>query len=486
MTIPTLSQDYHLYHDDLPASVVRKDYHRFYLDPQTLPSPRIVGVLACQRDPYLRSLDTRILRAEPAGEEAVARSRGVTAQTANGQPVKGDGKGKDKEKGKGKAGKGNKSDGVAGKNTGVPSGDKKEEKNVKTGETELWQLELEDTVLFPEGKSQRFHLAPFSAGLLCSCSSSSLVWSYLFSLGGGQPNDTGILEFSSPMTDGRLVRLVIQDVFRRGLTALHIVRLPAEDRPEERENALKALQAVGNGGGEATCTVTVDWERRYDQVRLSPSVTEAHYLQADTPCHLVFFCAALHCLTDRRHSIQLSTSSPPSPTPTSNYPLSPGSCPHTLLQNHATSNYRGPSHRPKRARWRNDAISSLLGTGERTRKGRMCACGLRVGCRNVALCQSRRQVLRDRYPERRARNMRRRRPPSPLWGRKKLKGSVCLEGFKREDLMHTMKSKKNGRIESPVVCPRIMQGYVFWHFGFARGETDGASVGMYRVSFGPR
>lgn len=151
MTIPTVPQDYHLYHNDLPASVVRKDYHRFYLDPHTLPSPRIVGVLACQRDPYLRSLETRILRAEPAGDESIARSRGVTAQMANGEPVNGDGKGNEKGKAKGKAGKGGKGD-VAGKSNGGLTGGKKEEKADKKGEMELWQLELEDTVLFPEGK----------------------------------------------------------------------------------------------------------------------------------------------------------------------------------------------------------------------------------------------------------------------------------------------------------------------------------------------
>ncbi|KAJ9104507.1 hypothetical protein QFC21_002003 [Naganishia friedmannii] len=230
MTIPAIPQDYHLYHDDLPASVVRKDYHRFYLDPTTLPSPRIVGVLACQRDPYLRSLETRILRAEPAGEEAVARSKGVTAQTANGQFVKGDGKEKGKA-GKGKTGKGSKGDAVTGKDAGASSGDKKELKNAESREPELWQLELEDTVLFPEGKS-----------------------------------------------DSHTVKLVIQDVFRRGLTALHIVRLATEAQPEERDVTLRALREIQDGR-RAPCTVTVDWERRYDQMTQH---TAQHLLSAIT------------------------------------------------------------------------------------------------------------------------------------------------------------------------------------------------------------
>ncbi|KAJ9115039.1 hypothetical protein QFC22_005367 [Naganishia vaughanmartiniae] len=264
-------QDYHIYHDDLPASVVRKDYHRFYLDPTTLPSPKIVGVLACQRDPYLRSLETRILRAEPVGEEAVARSKGVTAQTTNGQPVvKEDGKGKamenQKGKGKGKTGQGkaNQSGTVAGNSTVISSGAKNEDQNVKPEETDLWQLELEDTVLFPEGKLQRFHPAAVGAASLCTLLVESHIWHF----------------------DGDSIRLVIQDVFRRGLTALHIVRLPSKDGTQERDIALKALQAIWTSGaidGGSVCTVTVDWERRYDQMTQH---TAQHLLSAITDTHL--------------------------------------------------------------------------------------------------------------------------------------------------------------------------------------------------------
>ncbi|KAJ9111347.1 hypothetical protein QFC19_001115 [Naganishia cerealis] len=136
MTISTAAPDYLLHNADLPTPGVRKDYHRFYLDPHTLPSPRIVGVLACQRDPYLRSLETRVVAVQKAGEEALARSRGVTAQMANAQP------GKEKEKGKGGKGKG----GKGNSDKAVSNGNKDKD------EPELWQVEIEDTVLFPEGK----------------------------------------------------------------------------------------------------------------------------------------------------------------------------------------------------------------------------------------------------------------------------------------------------------------------------------------------
>lgn len=139
MTIVAPSTDYHLYDADLPPTRTRKDYHRFFLDPRTLPDTKIVGVLACQRDSYLRSLESTIVAAREAGEDALLRASGVTAQEANAQPAK--------EK-SAKAGKNDKAKdrSKASKETGM------KQKAALDG-VELWEVELKDTVLFPEGGS---------------------------------------------------------------------------------------------------------------------------------------------------------------------------------------------------------------------------------------------------------------------------------------------------------------------------------------------
>jgi hypothetical protein len=71
------------------------------------------------------------------------------------------------------------------------------------------------------------------------------------------------------------IRLIVQDVFRRGLTALHVVQLPKVS--SEKDNAKQALT-------EGTpCEVTVDWERRYDQMTQH---TAQHLLSAICDTHL--------------------------------------------------------------------------------------------------------------------------------------------------------------------------------------------------------
>jgi hypothetical protein len=144
MTISAPSTDYHLYHADLPPTRTREDYHRFFLDPRTLPDTKIVGVLACQRDSYLRSLKSTVVAAREAGEDALLRASGVTAQEANAQPAK--------EKGA----KGAKNDKAKAKGKDDQGGTKP-----KSGSTDvdLWEVELKDTVLFPEGELLAFHIS---------------------------------------------------------------------------------------------------------------------------------------------------------------------------------------------------------------------------------------------------------------------------------------------------------------------------------------
>lgn len=89
------------------AAPTPEDYAKYTFD---LPRERYVGLLKCQLDPNARELETLVVRCEKQKEPAVARSNG-------------------KEKGKAKA---------SGKAL-VPTED-------------LYEIELLDTVLFPEGK----------------------------------------------------------------------------------------------------------------------------------------------------------------------------------------------------------------------------------------------------------------------------------------------------------------------------------------------
>jgi len=113
---PHALTSYHSFHDDLPPSNVPEGYNRFHhaLKPATFPDNRIVGLLACQRDPYLRELK---------GVEVVAARKAVQEQ--------------DKTRSKKK-----------------PKGDVKQDQAGTANDGEIWEVELKDTVLFPEGKLQ--------------------------------------------------------------------------------------------------------------------------------------------------------------------------------------------------------------------------------------------------------------------------------------------------------------------------------------------
>jgi alanyl-tRNA synthetase/misacylated tRNA(Ala) deacylase len=124
MTISTPTS-YHVCTAGLPKSNVRPDYNRYYFDPtDALKRPRIVGLLACQRDPYLRELTSEITASR---RHVVVPTKGSKATKAS----KGD---KNKAGGAAAAA----ADGVAEGTQG-----------------ELWEVEFVDTVLFPEGASGR-------------------------------------------------------------------------------------------------------------------------------------------------------------------------------------------------------------------------------------------------------------------------------------------------------------------------------------------
>lgn len=133
-----------------------------------LPTKRYVGMLHCQRDPLASELVTRVVRCEKAkaAESAPSAAAG----------------GKSKSKGKG------------GK---APA---PQEEAMTPAVQEEWEVELEDTVLFPEG--------------------------------GGQPSDTGRI-VPLPATDeqssGTAVEPVtVRQVIRRNLDAVHFVSQPLE------------------------------------------------------------------------------------------------------------------------------------------------------------------------------------------------------------------------------------------------------------------
>lgn len=147
-----------------------------------IPHERYVGLLACQLDPNLRELETVVTRCSKKTEATVARSNG-------------------KEKGKQK------------------QAAKKDEET-----EELWEVELLDTPLFPEG--------------------------------GGQASDTGSLR----LLDGKAEEqqpIRVKEVIRRHLAAVHMCTAPIE--PGSRVLAM------------------VDWERRHD---LCTQHTAQHLLSA--------------------------------------------------------------------------------------------------------------------------------------------------------------------------------------------------------------
>lgn len=124
---------------------------------------------------------------------------------------------------------------------------------------QLWDVVLEDTVLFPEG--------------------------------GGQPWDTGVLTLSAAGGAGGAERaFAVEGVVRRGLEAVHVVRVPSGCAA-----AFADLAAPGGGPGREA-RVDVDWERRLD------------HMATHTGQHL------LSAVLDRRGLGTLSWAMPPHPS----------------------------------------------------------------------------------------------------------------------------------------------------------------------------
>ncbi|WVQ94238.1 hypothetical protein IAU59_001316 [Kwoniella sp. CBS 9459] len=185
----------------LPRTATPTDYTRFKFDTSNVPDKRIVGLLACQRDPLLRSLRTTVHSARKA--------------TIKAPPPP---KGKDKVK----KSKSPSSD-------AVPNGESFGESS-KEVKGELWEVELLDTVIFPEG--------------------------------GGQPADTGFLHLLNP--NGEIeTTLVIEGCLRQKLDSVHLVRVPPGVTFQWEEG--KEVEVV------------VDWERRMDHMTIH---TSQHLLSA--------------------------------------------------------------------------------------------------------------------------------------------------------------------------------------------------------------
>jgi alanyl-tRNA synthetase/misacylated tRNA(Ala) deacylase len=88
----------------------------------------------------------------------------------------------------------------------------------------LWEVQLEDTIIFPEG--------------------------------GGQPFDTGSIVFGNGKDGART--LSVEGCLRRKLDSVHLVRVDKQD--EEFVQSLAGREV----------TVKVDWKRRMDHVSLLP------------------------------------------------------------------------------------------------------------------------------------------------------------------------------------------------------------------------
>ncbi|WVF66628.1 hypothetical protein IAT40_001368 [Kwoniella sp. CBS 6097] len=187
----------------LPRTATPTDYTRFKFDTSNVPDKRIVGLLACQRDPLLRSLRTTI----HSGKQATIKAPPPP-------------KGKDKAK---------KSKGQSSAAVDTDGGDAGSSK-VGADKGALWEVELLDTVIFPEG--------------------------------GGQPADTGVLHFFNPNGEVETT-LVIEGCLRKKLDSVHLVRVPS------------GVTVQWNEGRQVE--VVVDWERRMDHMSIH---TSQHLLSA--------------------------------------------------------------------------------------------------------------------------------------------------------------------------------------------------------------
>ncbi|GAA5881847.1 hypothetical protein JCM3774_003056 [Rhodotorula dairenensis] len=164
-----------------------------------LPEKRYVGMLHCQRDPLAASLVTRVVRCDK-----------VTTTTT--QKVATSGGGANSKAAKSKGGKAAKKGGTTSQ--GDAASDPTAEAGVKEDgkEEEEWELELADTVLFPEG--------------------------------GGQPSDTGRIvplvqqdsmrAAAAKEAAAAVAPVVVRQVIRRNLDAVHFVSKPVEVGTEVR------------------------------------------------------------------------------------------------------------------------------------------------------------------------------------------------------------------------------------------------------------
>lgn len=222
----TITPPYLTHNSDLPplSPLIPSTYSRLYLSPSSIPTPKIVGVLACQRDPYLRRLRSRIV------------SVGLVVSEENGNGNAGE---KKDNKSKGKGGKKEK--------LKVDSGPQEDDAQLN-GKVEtkpkinLYELTFEDTVLFPEGGGQ-----PFDTGYILVPSGSS---------------SSGQSSQANPDSDNDALKLRVINVHRRGLTAIHVVEIP-----QEVEGLLLGKEGLLGVGKEIE--MVVDWERRIDHVSLS-------------------------------------------------------------------------------------------------------------------------------------------------------------------------------------------------------------------------
>ncbi|WVW81328.1 hypothetical protein I302_103319 [Kwoniella bestiolae CBS 10118] len=178
--------------DPLPRTATPSDYTRFKFDPANVGDKRIVGLLACQRDPLLRSLKTRVHAVKEASIKTAPPPKGKGNKKKGGDEIPKEGKMEDKGK--------------------------------------LYEVELLDTVIFPEG--------------------------------GGQPSDTGRMNVLDPI-GGVKQSFVIESCLRRKLDSVHLVRIPPGTEVDLKE------------GDEVE--LVVDWDRRMDHMTIH---TSQHLLSA--------------------------------------------------------------------------------------------------------------------------------------------------------------------------------------------------------------
>ncbi|GMK58704.1 hypothetical protein CspeluHIS016_0601460 [Cutaneotrichosporon spelunceum] len=182
----------------LPKTLTPADYERIHFNPAELPRKRIVGLLACQRDPLLQELTTRVVSVAVSAAPPLAQ------------------KGRAKKKDKSSSSAASSINGT-GANTPAEQG-------------KLWEVELEDTVIFPEG--------------------------------GGQPWDTGVMYVTGA---NETHALPIEGCVRRKLDAVHMVRVPPGASVD-----MAALPGTD-------VRVTAHWERRMDHMAMH---TGQHLLSA--------------------------------------------------------------------------------------------------------------------------------------------------------------------------------------------------------------